>query len=261
MAPQSAQTPSNTTAVELFDYPPIGDSPILSWEAFGFDVITDCGAAAHDTHHLAVITAADNKPPNRNEVEKAPSEELNRSFEIGRMRGLEEGRAAEREAAVAMAKVRETHWDEQFASLVESFDTGKKQYFESVEREVVQLALTVAAQILRRESQVDPLLLSGAVRVALGQLSSTTQVRLRVPCADLELWTQTIAHLPGLNVKPAVTGDENLNLGECVLESDLGSVDLSIASQLAEIERGFLDQGSADHPLAKPIAVEEDMSE
>ena len=61
----------------------------------------------------------------------------------------------------------------------------RDRYFEAVEHEVVKLALAVAARILRREAQMDPLLLTGAVRVALGQLSASTQVRSRVPAADL----------------------------------------------------------------------------
>jgi flagellar assembly protein FliH len=56
----------------------------------------------------------------------------------------------------------------------------------------------VAARILRREAQMDPLLLTGAVRVALGQLSGSTEVRLRVPPAELDLWTEAIALLPNL---------------------------------------------------------------
>jgi flagellar assembly protein FliH len=31
-------------------------------------------------------------------------------------------------------------------------------------------------------------------------------------------------------------------LGDCVIETDLGSVDLGIRSQLGEIERGFFDR-------------------
>ena len=38
---------------------------------------------------------------------------------------------------------------------------------------MVKLALAIAARILRREAQTDPLLLTGAVRVALGQLAAT----------------------------------------------------------------------------------------
>jgi flagellar assembly protein FliH len=40
---------------------------------------------------------------------------------------------------------------------------------------------------------MDPLLLTGAVRVALGQLAGATEVRLRVPAAELDLWTESMA--------------------------------------------------------------------
>jgi flagellar assembly protein FliH len=111
-----------------------------------------------------------------------------------------------------------------------------------VEREVVELALAVAARILRRESQMDPLLLTGAVRVALGQLAGSTQVRLRVPQEELELWTEAMALLPNLALKPTVVAGEGMRVGECAIETELGSVDLGIRAQLGEIERGFFDR-------------------
>ena len=111
-----------------------------------------------------------------------------------------------------------------------------------VEHEVVDLALAVAARILRREAQMDPLLLTGAVRVALGQLSGSTVVRVFVPSGDLELWTETLAVLPNLHLKPQVSAREGMRLGDCVIETQLGSVDLGIRAQLGEIERGFFDR-------------------
>jgi flagellar assembly protein FliH len=88
---------------------------------------------------------------------------------------------------------------------------------------------------------MDPLLLTGAVRVALGQLSTSTQVRLKVPADELELWAETMAHIPNLTVKPVVIAGEGMRLGDCVMETELGSVDLGVRAQLGEIERGFFD--------------------
>jgi flagellar assembly protein FliH len=125
----------------------------------------------------------------------------------------------------------------------------RRGYLHLVEQEVVRLALAVAARILRREAQMDPLLLTGAVRVALGQLSASTEVRLRVPVGDLALWTEAIALLPNLAVKPLVIGEEGLRLGECLIQTELGSVDLGVRSQLGEIERGFFDRAGAAPPI------------
>jgi flagellar assembly protein FliH len=38
-----------------------------------------------------------------------------------------------------------------------------------------------------------------------------------------------------------VVGDAHLEAGECVLETDVGTVELGVQVQLAEIERGFGD--------------------
>jgi flagellar assembly protein FliH len=129
---------------------------------------------------------------------------------------------------------------ESVARAVESFHSDRARYFAGVEREVVELALAIAARVLHRESQMDPLLLSGAVRVALGQLSESTEVLLRVPAAEAALWKDLVQVMP-LALRPAVQPDDLLEATECRLESSLGTVNLGIRAQLEEIERGFFD--------------------
>jgi len=124
---------------------------------------------------------------------------------------------------------------------IKEFTAARDAYFSKAEHEVVGLALSIAERILHREAQMDPLLLSGAVRVALGQLSDTTEVRLRVPVAELTFWSEMVQLMPTLPLRPQLTGDEAMAAGECVLETHLGSVDLGVKAQLAEIERGFFD--------------------
>ena len=181
------------------------------------------------------------------EYEKRLGEENRRAFEAGRA----EGRQAEREAHAAALRQIEEKRVQQAQELVASFARERDRYLQSVEREVVRLALAVAARILRRESQMDPLLLTGAVRVALGQLSSSTTVRLRVPGPDADMWREAIALLPKLNLKPEVVAEEGMRLGDCVVETELGSVDLGIRAQLAEIERGFFDRAAVLRPEAR----------
>src|SRR5208337_1482339 len=173
---------------------------------------------------------------------KRLAEETRRSFEAGRERGRQEGLQTEREAHAAAQRAVEQRQLRQSAGLIETFAQERDRYLHAVEQEVVKLALAVAARILRREAQMDPLLLTGAVRVALGQLAGSTQARLSVPEAELDLWREAIALVPNLAVRPAVSAGEGMRLGDCVIETELGSVDLGIRSQLGEIERGFFDR-------------------
>jgi flagellar assembly protein FliH len=182
----------------------------------------------------------------REEAERRRNEEVRKSFEAGREKGKLEGRQAEREAQAAALAAADELRVRQAAELAGNFSQELDRYLQAVEHEVVELALMVAARILRREAQMDPLLLTGAVRVALGQLSSSTQVRLRVPAVDLAFWTETMLRLPKLAVKPEVVAGEGMRLGDCRIETEMGSVDLGVRAQLGEIERGFFDRvGSA----------------
>ena len=178
----------------------------------------------------------------RADFDRRLAEETRRSFDAGREQGRTEGRQAEREAQAGAVVAAERDRIRKAAELVESFGRERERYFAEVEREVVELALAVAARILRREAQMDPLLLTGAVRVALGQLAASTAAQLVVPSAELDLWKDVIAHAPNLAVRPSVVSGEGMQPGECTIKTDLGTVDLGIRSQLGEIERGFFDR-------------------
>jgi flagellar assembly protein FliH len=66
-----------------------------------------------------------------------------------------------------------------------------------------------------------------------------------VPAKDLDLWTESIALIPNLAVKPTLIAGEGMRLGDCIVETSMGSVDLGVRSQLGEIERGFFDRAGA----------------
>jgi flagellar biosynthesis/type III secretory pathway protein FliH len=246
---QNAQQIVNggTGAVEVFSYPATAEPPAPSWESWG---------ATAETAELDEESGGGNRTGAGGDgaangsagSDARMAEEARRSFEAGRERGFQEGRAAELLTRDPHEGARDRAHIEQAARLAENFRIEQLQYFDAVEHEVVKLSLAVAARVLRREAQMDPLLLTGAVRVALGQLSASTQVRLKVPSDELELWIETMAHIPNLAVKPAVIAGDGMRLGDCVMETELGSVDLGVRAQLGEIERGFFDCARRNPP-------------
>ncbi|WP_353068805.1 FliH/SctL family protein [Tunturibacter empetritectus] len=121
----------------------------------------------------------------------------------------------------------------------EEFRQERTRYFAGVEGEVVRLALAVAARVLHREVKLDPLLLTGVVRVALEKVAKDSAVVLRVPVDEIEMWQGTFAAHQGAAMK--LVEDERLKAGECVLETNVGRVELGVSAQLGEIERGFFD--------------------
>jgi len=218
--------------IEVFEYPPSSPNHSASeWNGYEdseSESAPEAGSAAHFDPFF--------------DWERRLAEEARTAFDAGRERGREEAQEAEREAMTSSRRQEERR----MAGVMESFAEARERYLRAVEGEVVKLALAVAARILRREAQMDPLLLTGAVRVALGQLAAATEVKLRVPACDLELWREAITHLPNLVAKPEVLAGEGLRLGDCMVECNLGKVDLGIRSQLGEIERGFFDRAGGE---------------
>ena len=119
------------------------------------------------------------------------------------------------------------------------FEKERGRYFAGVEAEVVKLSLAIAARVLHREAKLDPLLLAGVVRVALGKIADDSVIVLRVPAVDLEPWRDAFRVVPETRLQ--LTGDETLSTGECLLETSVGRVELGVNAQLQEIERGFFD--------------------
>lgn len=155
------------------------------------------------------------------------------AWQSGFREGLAKGRT-ENEAVVAQQR-------DAIAAALSDFSRERQAYFLHVEGEVVSLALAVVRKILHRESQVDPLLLSGLVRVALEKMAASQNVRLRVHPSQLRAWQDYFLGRTDLPVVPDCLADASLDVNQCRIETDHGSTDLHIEAQLKEIEQGLFD--------------------
>jgi flagellar assembly protein FliH len=136
------------------------------------------------------------------------------------------------------------------AAAIMNFGRERQQYFYRVEGEVVSLALAVVRKILHRESQVDPLMLTGLVRVALDKMTASQNVRLRVHPTQVRAWQDYYFGRDDSPLVPEFVADATLDADQCVIETDHGITDLHIEAQLKEIEQGFLDL-LAQRPVPK----------
>lgn len=121
----------------------------------------------------------------------------------------------------------------------DDFRGERAKYFAQVEAEVIKLALAIAARVLHRETNLDPLLLTGVVRVALEKVAEDSAAVLRVHASAADKWREALTE--GVGPSLQILGDERLSAGECVLETNVGRVELGVSAQLEEIERGFFD--------------------
>jgi flagellar assembly protein FliH len=163
-----------------------------------------------------------------------------------RLSGLEEGRAAakteyEHKASELRAEI---------GRAIAEFAAQRDSYFHAVEEQVVRLSLAIARKILHRESQIDPLLLAGIVRVTLEKIEGDSRITLRAHPAEINAWRDYFARTQGDPRAPELVGDPALARGRCVVETELGTTEIGLDSQLQEIEQGFMDL-LAQRPVAR----------
>lgn len=165
---------------------------------------------------------------------RSQAEQMSASIERARAEGRESARREwEKELGERIAKERAS-----LLAVCEEFQEERVRYFAAVESEVVKLALAIAERVVHREVKLDPLLLAGVVRVALKKAEGSTAV-LRVPADELTNWQEIQLGERGSSVQ--LVGDEEMQAGECGIETNVGRVELGVGAQLEEIERGFFD--------------------
>ncbi len=154
---------------------------------------------------------------------------------------LEQGRMEERQSSEKSFAVEQQQCKSRILHCLEEFRIERQMYFDRVEGEVVRLSLAIAARVLHRETHLDPMLLAGAVRVALDKLADSSSVVMRVPPVEVSKWREFFRAAGNARIQPGVLEDPSLSAGECLLGTELGTVELGVRAQLEEIEKGFFD--------------------
>jgi flagellar assembly protein FliH len=127
------------------------------------------------------------------------------------------------------------------SKMVEDFQQSSSDYYSKVEDQVVHLALGIAAKILHRESQVDPLLVAALVRLATENLKQGSKVQVNIHPQEISAWRSYFEREGNSRVNIELAEDPTLLRGECTVHSEVGIAALGIDAQLKEIERGLFD--------------------
>lgn len=138
-------------------------------------------------------------------------------------------------------------WDQQFrpvmerlAQAIEEITGLRRKVRTEAEEDAVRLAIAIAHKVLHREVSIDPESLLGLVKAAMQRIDAREIHRVRMHPDDIPLLERHLGR-QGLPARLEVMADTTLERGSVVLETSRGSLDASISTQLAEIERGFVD--------------------
>jgi len=205
--------------------------PVMSLEYKSISELAAASAPEPVAEEISVVPEVATEP-----MVTLPERELQERLQQAR----DEGAARTLEN---LSRQYEENLSKQKAAILEAVTEFRREragYYSRVEKELVELALSIAAKILHREAQVDRTLLGALVKVAIENLQHRTNIAVRVRPEEAELWRDYLAeNLPETKIE--VIEDANIAESNCVLETEVGTAEVGIASQLKEIERGFFD--------------------
>lgn len=153
-------------------------------------------------------------------------------FETGREAGYKEGKAEV------------TRLIERLHTMIERTMDKRQQILSETEQQIVDLVLLMTRKVVKVISENQRNVVSSNIIHALRKVKGRADVILRVNLADVGLTTEHTKDFLAAaeNIKNiTVVEDLSVDAGGCIIETDFGSVDARIASQLHELEQRILE--------------------
>jgi len=127
-------------------------------------------------------------------------------------------------------------------SIARNIGEAREQLWRSQESEMVALALDIARQVIKTEVSQNPAVVHAILANALRRITDKDNVRVRVSMSDAprvkEAREDLMEIVDGLRFIEIVE-DRRVGDGGCVIETNAGTIDAKIETQIAEVARAL----------------------
>ncbi len=207
--------------------------------------------SAHAWHQPELLTEAEEEVVAVEQEEaSAPPIEINeeemarikqQAYDEGLALGKQEGLAAAREVISQNITL--------LQKICAALDEPLAQLDETVEQAMLQLTVSIAKQIVRRELKSDPGQVVAVIREALAQLPSGALYTRILLHPDDASFVKSALSLEG-NQSMEIKEDPTLARGGCKVETDTSQIDASMESRIAEIATEVLGGERRDDTIS-----------
>jgi flagellar assembly protein FliH len=161
----------------------------------------------------------------------------------GYERGFREGERAGQDAAHVRADAALAR----LAATIDEVASLRSLMFHRSEQDIVRLAIAIAERVLRRETRANPQLIETMARAAARKFGGHSGVTILMNPDDLAALAASRAASPD-DGPIRLKADAAIPSGGCLVQSSLGTIDVSLDSQLGELLDSLLadDAGDAD---------------
>ena len=182
-----------------------------------------------------------------NEAEKKAADIIDKAEQseaATQKKAFTEGFDAGREAGYKEGKAEVSRLIERLHTMLERTMDKRQQILAETEQQIVDLVLLMTRKVVKVISENQRNVVTSNIIHALRKVKGRADVILRVNLADVGLTAEHTKDFLAAaeNIKNiTVVEDLSVDAGGCIIETDFGSVDARIASQLHELEQRILE--------------------
>jgi flagellar assembly protein FliH len=163
------------------------------------------------------------------QLEQLQKEAYDEGFALGKKEGFSYGH----KESLTQGQMKIDGLIGQVESLMSTLDTPLKQLDEQVERELVELVISMVRQLVRREIRMEPSHIIGIVRESLSILPvSSRNIRVHLHPEDAQL-VRTIYDMSDKEQGWKIIEDPVLARGGCRVITETSQIDATLESRLA----------------------------
>ncbi len=170
------------------------------------------------------------------------------AWQEGFHNGRESGRDAVTLELGSQFRAREQTLRAQVTALTDSIGAARQALWERQEAEMLAFVLEIARKVIKTEVTQNPAVIHAVIANALRRVADKDLVRIKV-CPDeaegLRAGREDLLALVDGIKTLEIVDDRRISAGGCVIETNGGTIDAKIETQLAEIERALDVEASA----------------
>lgn len=182
------------------------------------------------------------------EIESMQKQAYDEAFALGKKEGYEEGlkKGFDQGMTDGLKKGYEENLElirtqaAEFISLMESLSEPFKELDDKVEKELVNLVIGIANQMIRREIKIDPGQIIAVIREAVNALPLAAQkLTLHMHPEDAELLRSTLV-LDDISPPWEIIEEPLITRGGCKVETETSNIDTTVENRLGAIVANLL---------------------
>ena len=126
---------------------------------------------------------------------------------------------------------------------LEDFLSSRYQIYDEIMPHILEISVEVAKKIIKKEVELSNDVLKNIINEVLGELSNTDEkITIKVAPDDVDFARASLPEIIQANkieAKVAITPDESIEKGSCMVVSSNGVVDANFSTQLQIIQNAF----------------------